>query len=585
MIIAIDTETYEYNKKEDTYEPILNAQKFVLGCAKTDTDITMFFKEPKEMKEWLIHMMNKNKRNKKRTFIYAHHHEYDFYALWKDNLINDKLKYICFNPFIAIYDEKGYFLDTMAFYRMSLAMVGKIIGLPKLEMPTQAKRIEDLKPYLERDTEIVLKAVLNLKEKINKLGFNPRKILTSGQLAITSFLTYCRRTKVDREFTEYNMERKIRQIVKCKNPKEIREAFRGGMNRCFKLGKFNNVTLIDANALYAYIMTTMKFPNLRTEHKIEKPENGMLTEYMKEGIGIARVIITAPNITLPFLPIRFGKYTIYPQSREMRGTWTFQEIKEAMKLGYRLIECEWCIKWKELHVNPLKKFIEYLYSIEKGLKTKEERMPLKLIRNNLYGKFAQYKKNKDYKIATRAEIKELLQEGYTPISTIDNKYVCVKEMGEYDPSYTNPIISTLITAGARMFLYNNLKKIPHDDLLYCDTDSIAFKGDYMNKFKTGWNMGEWKIEAEGQAKFLGEKRYYIDDKPKISGLMKREISIDIIEEEKDVHTQRMIGLGTAIKEGNLNIAGTFRPHIHEMKPHNKLMLVVPDKIDEVKEHG
>lgn len=139
MIIAIDTETYKYNEAKGVYEPVLNTQEFTIGCAKTDTGITKFFYEAETMRKWLINTIQKNKKNGKRTFIYAHNHEYDFYAIWKNDLLNPKMKYICYNPFISIYDKKGYFLDTMAFYRMSLRDVGEILRFPKMELPNKQK--------------------------------------------------------------------------------------------------------------------------------------------------------------------------------------------------------------------------------------------------------------------------------------------------------------------------------------------------------------------------------------------------------------------------------------------------------------
>ena len=114
---------------------------------------------------------------------------------------------------------------------------------------------------------------------------------------------------------------------------------------------------------------------------------------------------------------------------------------------------------------------------------------------------------------------------------------------------------------------------------------IAFKGNHIEKFRIGKELGEWKLEAEGEAKFLGEKRYYIKDQARCSGLMKREISKEIIEREENVQTKRMIGLLTGITKGRMEEVGTFEDYVQEMKPHNKLMLITPETIDEVKEYA
>lgn len=592
-IYSLDTETYKYDRKEGVYRPVLNTHEFTIGCVINEKEERKLFTTREFMRQHIKDECAKKNKHGKRTFWYAHNHEYDWYAIWKGDLLNKDIKYICYNPFIAIYKEKNYFLDTMAFYRMSLETLGTILGYKKLEMPKEIKEIKQLVDYVERDTEIVMKAIKELKKKINKLGFNPRKLLTAGQLAMTSFLTYCRREGIDKEFTEtiytgINKNGKKtfkRQIIKSKYAKQVREAFRGGMNICFQIGKFEWVKLIDANGEYAKMMTIMDFPDLSTETYNEKTEIGMLIKYIANQIGVARVKIKAPKTDRPFLPVRFTRYTVYEGNKILRGTWTFRELEEAIELGYEIIECEWSIRWKKAKMNPLKNFIEHLYEMEKKCETIDEKKPIKLIRNNLYGKFSQYKKNKDYVTIPRHKVREYVEKGYEPVSTMEDKYICAKEEGEYDPSYVNPIISAMITAEARIFLYKEMLKVPKEDLIYCDTDSIAFKGNHLDKFKVGKELGEWKLEAEGEAKFLGEKRYYIKDKAKCSGLMKREISKEIIEREENVQTKRMIGLLTGITKGRMEEVGTFEEYVQEMKPHNKLMLITPEIIDEVKEYA
>ena len=72
MIIALDIETYEYDEKEACYKPILDARKFIIGCAITDKGTKHYFYTAKEMWTWVTDTINKNKENGKRTFIYGH---------------------------------------------------------------------------------------------------------------------------------------------------------------------------------------------------------------------------------------------------------------------------------------------------------------------------------------------------------------------------------------------------------------------------------------------------------------------------------------------------------------------------------
>lgn len=591
MIIAFDTETYEFDKKDNVYRPVLDARKFVIGCVKTDTGITKFFKDKNKMFDWIENKIIQNAKEKRLTYIYAHNTEYDWYAIARKKFLDKDVKYILFHPFLTIYKEKGYFLDSMAFYRTSLAKVGEMLGFDKLKMPPYVKEIDELKEYVERDVAIVLKSILHLKERLKVLGFKPRKLMTAGQLAMTCFLSFCRKNYTEKYFTVYNKEKKRREVIKCKNAKLIREAYRGGDNQALKIGKFTNATLIDINGLYADMMRKMKFPDLNSENLQIEPNYNLFLKYLDKQIGVARVVINAPSTEHPVLPIRFGDYQTFPSNCKMRGTWTFIELKQALKEGYKIEKVEWCVRWNELIVNkrpfnPFKDFMETLYPLEQNSITKAEKAPIKLIRNNLSGKFAQYRKNKDIKVVKRYEAMNLREQGYETKSKFEDKYIMIKETDDYEPSYVNPIISIYTTAMGRLKIHKEEKKIPVEDRLYKDTDSLMFVDvDNVNlvKFKISKELGDWKVECnQGNTKILGEKRYYINDNVKFSGLHGRYRTKEVLEKEEDIMIKRMYGLSSAFEKGNWDMVGGFNEISIEMKPHSKNMLPIPEYINEVK---
>lgn len=67
------------------------------------------------MWKWLRDEIEKNKKNGKRSFIYGHNIEFDWYGIVKGELLDPKINYVCQNPFIAIYNEKGYFFGHYGF--------------------------------------------------------------------------------------------------------------------------------------------------------------------------------------------------------------------------------------------------------------------------------------------------------------------------------------------------------------------------------------------------------------------------------------------------------------------------------------
>ena len=244
MILAFDTETYEYDEINGVYRPVLDARKFVLGHIKTEKGVKKFFYDREEMFEWIRETIHQNIKEKRRTYLYAHNTEYDWYAIAHNHFIEKDMKYILFHAFLGIYKQKAYYVDTMAFHRTTLERVGNILGIEKLEMPQQVRDIKELEPYIERDVEIVLKAVMNLKNRLNALGFKPRKIMTAGQVAMTCFSTFNRRNFTEKYFTVYNAEKKRREIIRTKYPDLVREAYRGGDNQAYQIGKFNNLSLV-----------------------------------------------------------------------------------------------------------------------------------------------------------------------------------------------------------------------------------------------------------------------------------------------------------------------------------------------------
>ena len=60
-----------------------------------------------------------------------------------------------------------------------------------------------------------------------------------------------------------------------------------------------------------------------------------------------------------------------------------------------------------------------------------------------------------------------------------------------------------------------------------------------------------------ECKILGEKRYYIGDKTKISGLRKKEQDKNAIEREEEIKVKRIIGLAEGLKRGDITQIGAF----------------------------
>lgn len=593
MIIALDTETYK--KEEDGYyHPILDTREFKLGTIIIDKEKPKTFYNRKEMYNYIKQRIEYAERNKKKVYIYAHKMQFDWYAIARGELLNEEVKYVINQPFLAIYG-KSYLCDTMSFYKGTVEEIGEALEIPKIKRPEKVKEIKELEEYNKRDTEIVMKMITNLRKTLATIGFKPRKVLTAGQLAMNSFLTFSKRNNEIWSFGELteNKENKKKyvQVIKSKHTRQIREAYRGGRTEAFKKGKYTNCTIIDINGLYAKIMHDMEFPNLRSEIYNEKPTNEQAKKYIEKEIGTIKCTMKTPPNTiksiLPYLPIRYKEHEIFPRNATMKGTWTIEEIKEALKIGYELIEVEWITRYTKLKENPLRTYIDFIYSIEKNEQNKIRRNCIKLLRNNLYGKFAQLRQMKDYKIIHRKDSEEYTEQGWEIEGTIDENYVITKKGDIYEANYTNPEISLRITALARNYLYKELIKIEEKDRLYCDTDSIIIRNfeKYKHLFKIGTELGEFKIVNENaEVLILGEKKYVVNDEVRISGLAKQKATKEDMQEQNSVKVRKMIGIKDAIRIGNIDLAGSFTEITERIDNKSKMDIITPGTItDEYKE--
>lgn len=155
------------------------------------------------------------------------------------------------------------------------------------------------------------------------------------------------------------------------------------------------------------------------------------------------------------------------------------------------------------------------------------------------------------------------------------------DKGRYKPKYSNVVLSALIVAKAREIMYDEYIKIPYEDIIYTDIDSIIFKGDHINKFKIGKELGEFKIVHQNKKCYIRkEKMYTIGEEIKASGLSKEELTIENIKNKDIFMNHKMITLPEAIKKGDLGLIGNFIEETYTISEKTKKMLELPEDLME-----
>lgn len=574
------------NRYLDVETKGLNAREFVLGCIVDDDGKERYFYTSDDMREWIIEDVNKQIKYKKRVFYYAHNHQYDFYAVWKDHLWDEHMKIYRNDPLFAVYKDKGYFIDSMSFFRGSLAKLGESVSLEKMDIPESLLtgddiNLEEIKPYCLRDVLIVKRAMENFRESLNELGFKPRFYISAGQVGMTTFQTYVRKNGLQWSLghlvpSEDNPKQKRFKFYQTINEDYVRASFRGGRCQAFKTGYFDNMYNYDINSQHPYVETIMRFPNLKTEKLINYPPSDV---FQKTGVSKATLLSPKPCVLpLAYLPIYWDGKQIYPHDCEMTGVWTNLELKKALELGYKLVDIEFSVVYEDSDINPLREYQLLLWNIRKN--NPNLKMAVKLLQNSFGMKFAQRNEDKDVILINRYEYPSYHSKGYRFSGSMDNKFIVTLDKGVQYPAYYAPIVSSLITANARDMLYDAMRKIPYSKLLYCDTDSIICKGNVNKYLNVGKELGQWKPVNKGEnGKILGEKRYYIGDNVKISGLMTRERDKALLDFEMDAHVKRMITVKDKF-QGSMEKIGTFRDMVIQVRSGSKSDVAYPNSITE-----
>jgi len=547
MIITLDCETQS-----------LNAQHFLMGVLYFENGKYETFRSKHLLYDRLLDIITRENKRHKKVTIYGHNLQYDYIAIGAHldyhNIIYSD------SPFIAdhvTFEANGYktehakWIDTIGLWRGSLEELGKAIGEPKMPTPEwltldtyspTSSELSDAETYMIHDARLLMHFVLGLRGKLWKEGIRPRLLITTPQIALSYFTSYL--SKIDTAATTgfYDDYRYIQPTTWFADattgsyhmtayPEKILEAYRGGRVEAFRTGSADGVTSIDVNSLYPYIASTMRCPDLRTEtyHTATDDSTVLSSRLSSLGISCCSVVLDQ-ELPIGYLPLRTHATkededeitTLYPRTPcLLTGTWTHLELSRAVTLGYRILSVHWSITWDET-ANPFTAFFSTLYARKLAATDGFEKQFSKLMMNGLLGKFAQHREKFTTCVVDVETLPTKKSEGWECVGQYGTQLLLRKSEGiDYKRSFV-PIISVLVTAGARDFLFTALSAIPPANLWYCDTDSLLFTGDHTTKFIYGPSLGSWKVVQLQQPLVLyGKKQYLHGDTVTLNRVPKR----------------------------------------------------------------
>jgi hypothetical protein len=276
-----------------------------------------------------------------------------------------------------------------------------------------------------------------------------------------------------------------------------RKAYFGGRTECLYQGTVENVTCIDVNSLYAYIM--------REVGGLHKPFYTTSLQARDGHIlpGFYRVRCTVP-VSLKFGPLpcrkRDGAGTIFPVGKFITHA-SSVEIEFAIELGCQIEVIEG-YAFDEWDKDLFKPFIEECIHIRSKDYNGAYGQTAKFLQNNLYGYFGM-KAERD-EVIVCDELPD--EEGFDP--------VCDTHTGEVLPGLWSkktvqetvnqiPAFAAWITANARVHLLRAAYEEENagNTVFYCDTDSLFMRGVPVSKIADG-EYGAFKVEWKN-ATFYG----------------------------------------------------------------------------------
>ena len=419
----------------------------------------------------------------KQVVVYVHNGgKFDFHFLMPH--LNHANCLIINNRMVAAKIGKAEIRDSYAILPFSLDSYQKVkIDYAKFESDVRDNHMHEIIDYLRSDCTNLYNIVLSF---VNNYG-------SQYTLASSAVTTLKNKFLVKVENTNKNHYERFSKF------------YFGGRVECFAKGIIKgDIKCIDINSAYPYAMT--KDHPQGSHFIISDSWNGDPTAFLE---------IECSSYGAFLQKSKCGLKPIYTNDVIPLSV-TGWELKAGLELN--LID--------NLKINKVytffrrrnyKDYVNHFYHLKKTAKTKEDRLFSKLFLNTLYGKFAQNPENFNvYKIIKPKEANKYFSQGFMPYrpALFDASAPLVISKPSTKGKYYNIATGASITGCVRAIL---LKAIAlTEEPLYCDTDSIFFKGK--SNALIGDELGQWKVEDSFTSMAIGGKKLY--SAKSVSGIYK-----------------------------------------------------------------
>lgn len=519
--IYVDTETSTISENEEEHTPslILGVAEYVhydSRCQPTSLD-TYYFKQASSFWEWVFDIL----KDIDELYLYAHNWSFDWQVLQGFRTMSYwgcRIKGIVdmSPPVIIKYTlgkKKINVIDTLNYFRQSLATMGDAAGIPKMEIDFDHCNTLELSEYCRNDVDIIRVCMTSL---IQFLYTNDLSRLTDT-VASLALAVYTRKFMPCDIFIDGDEDRVA----------ITRQSYFGGRTECFRIGEYEgDFYLIDVNSMYPFVMAYHDYPvrtiNVGKNVTVEELDNA-IRQYCVT--AVCRI-----HTDIPAFPVKIDGRTCFPVGEYVT---TLSTPEVAYALAHDLIEE---VHTVAVHVKA-RIFYDYVsYFYKKRLEYKQSGNEMyqefcKKLLNSLYGKFGQ--RGDNWKESDRnprglpGRYSELdLDTGKTRrFLEIDN--VVFESMGESEARDSYPAIAAHVTAYGRMLLQMTIDHVGREHCYYCDTDSLLLDAMGYAKVEDKLSqsvLGCWSLDGRyDKIDIRGPKDYTFGDKTRIKGIKAKHV--------------------------------------------------------------
>ncbi len=277
-----------------------------------------------------------------------------------------------------------------------------------------------------------------------------------------------------------------------------RRAYSGGRTECYRPYK-GKVKIYDANSLYPTVMDKNKYPSSFI--------GSWVTEYSGE-YGIYEIEYSQPKSKYkPLLRDESTNKFLY----NGRGVFTHVEIDKLLQMGgtFKLVKGYEFLKSDKIFETFIKKWYGIRLKAQ-GIGDSAIEYICKILMNSLYGKTAQREEGERIEKIPAELVTEYLEMGFELRPLGD--YFIIVDKREVEHTFCS--IAAYVTANSRLELYNKMCLVVDSGnvLVAVDTDSIHVGCDEKNfEMETGKELGQWKLEFDGDGVYLGKKMYALSN--------------------------------------------------------------------------